>query len=283
MKCSLQFLIISLAILSLISCQEKIDIELNTDKNLRIVVDGMITDQPGPHYVKLSYTASYFYNQATPRVTGAVVTITSEDDTISLTEVDTVPGLYCTPAETRGIVGNTYTLHVDDNLGRNLQASCKLTRVAPIDSISLRYEKDDYGDLYFYKVDMYAQEPAGKGDNYFFRIYVNDTLETDTLREVPFSNDELYDGEYLPGVEIYWLDEIEVRADTFDLKVEMYSAPRSYYDFIIGVLSNTDWSGSIFSGPPANPRSNVSDGSLGYFLASSISSYTVKDIVRIKR
>lgn len=283
MKCSLKFLIISFAILSLISCEEKIDIELNTDENVRIVVDGMITDQPGPHYVKLSYTASYFYNQATPRVTDALVTISSEEGTLTLSEVDTVPGLYRTPDETRGIVGNTYTLHVDDNLGRSLTASCKLTRGAPIDSISLRYEKDDFGDIYYYKVDMYALEPAGKGDNYFFRIYVNDTLESDTLREVSFSNDELYDGEYLPGVEIYWLDEIEVRTDTFDLKVEMYTAPRSYYDFVIGVLSNTDWSGSIFSGPPANPRSNVTGDGLGYFLASSLSSYTVKDIVRQKR
>ena len=59
---------------ALVSCEKVIDVDLSSVEP-QIVIDGTITDQPGPYTVKISKTGDYFNPGAFPAVTGASVTI----------------------------------------------------------------------------------------------------------------------------------------------------------------------------------------------------------------
>jgi hypothetical protein len=74
----MKIIIYTLAIFALFntSCTERIELELNSDEHVRLVVEGWITNQQKAHSVKLTTTTSYFENEAAPKVSGAVVSIT---------------------------------------------------------------------------------------------------------------------------------------------------------------------------------------------------------------
>lgn len=95
-------IITALSILvSLSACTEKIEIELD-DNYTRLVVEGNITNDTMKHIFLLSKTTSYYYNQAPPKVTGALVTISDNSgNSIQLSEES--EGQYCTPDNFYGI------------------------------------------------------------------------------------------------------------------------------------------------------------------------------------
>ena len=58
--------------------------------------------------------------------------------------------------------------------------------------------------------------------------------------------------------------------DTLKVTVEMHSISRKYYDFLVAIALETEFNGDLFSGPPANIPSNISNGGLGFFIASAV-------------
>jgi hypothetical protein len=106
-----------------------------------LVVEGMITDQPGLNMVKLSTSLPLGDASNAKPVTGCSVNITDDlGSTIYLGETE--PGTYITYAH--GIVGRTYTLHINRSIGArvlNYESSpMEMIPVPPIDSIY--YEKE---------------------------------------------------------------------------------------------------------------------------------------------
>jgi hypothetical protein len=87
-----------------------------------IVVDGMITDQPGPYTVKLLKTLPIDDPlDSNPTVTGAIVTITDDGGGSEvLKEIN--PGVYET-SSTKGTVGKTYMLTIVTNENQSYQSS----------------------------------------------------------------------------------------------------------------------------------------------------------------
>jgi hypothetical protein len=94
------------------SCVDPFKIELGP-LDEQLVVDGMITDQPGPYAVRLFKTkgindqiSNILY------VSGASVRITDSDGAIE-TLAESTPGNYVTNSPgMQGVVGKTYTLHI---------------------------------------------------------------------------------------------------------------------------------------------------------------------------
>lgn len=72
MKRIIHILILLLIALSFAACTEKMDIELD-ESYTRVVAEGMITNEPGPHLIRLTTTAPYFSNQPVPVISGAKV------------------------------------------------------------------------------------------------------------------------------------------------------------------------------------------------------------------
>jgi hypothetical protein len=103
-----------------------------------IVVDGMITDQPGPYIVKLFQTIPISDQlDSVHHISGATLKIT-DDAGGSETLTETQPGYYETAA-TVGTVGKTYTLYITTEAGDMYQSSPE--KLMPVGDISnLRYE-----------------------------------------------------------------------------------------------------------------------------------------------
>jgi hypothetical protein len=272
MKKQLNILLI-LAVIA-VSCTEKIDIELD-ETYTRLVVYGAITTDPGPHYIDLSATTSYYYNEAPPAVTGATLEISDgEGNSVSLTE--TSPGRYATPGLFVALPGRTYTL--DINLQEEINGHKYYTATSPvypidaIDSIGLVFQPD-WGDSGFYEVTCFYQDPPTK-DYYMFNILKNGRLLTDTISSIFVSSDEFYNGGYTSGIGVGYLDQSKedetVNAgDT--ITFQGCKITEDYYNFVVALQQETGFSTPLFSGPPANVKGNVSNGAVGFFTAYSTS------------
>lgn len=261
-----------LVTLAAVSCTERIEIELD-ESYARLVVDGSITTDTMAHVVMLSSTSSYFYNEPTPRITGAVVTISDGIDTILLTE-DTIRGIYRTPDNVYGIPGHTYTLSVKlaSPVGgyTDYSASSTLYGVNQLDSISLLFHPEWSNDG-FWEVKIYVQEPPTI-DFYRFLIYRNDQKLTDTIDEWFVTDDKFFNGSYTNGASVAFLEQgssSEGLNPGDKVTVEVNSIGKQYANFLWEAQAEIRGSNPLFSGPPANVQGNISNGGVGYFAAYS--------------
>lgn len=270
-------IIIALAIvLGLTNCTERIDLDLNKNEHQRLVVDGWFTSVPQAHTVRLTLTTDYFKNESAPKATGAIVTISDGTTTITLNEQS--PGIYQTAPDVKGEPGKTYTLEIDYN-GETYTSSSYMNRVPPIDSLAYKIDEeeidnpdeDNDGKLW-YELLFYAQEPKGPGDHYYFKAFINGDSQSDTLRNNGFVNDDLVDGSYIDGISY---DFFEVNEGD-SIAAEMLSISKEAFEYFNAVMLETDYRGSIFDSPPANIPTNISNGALGFFSASAVStSYVI--------
>jgi hypothetical protein len=255
------------------SCTERIDIDLGTTYT-RFVVDGVITSDTMAHYVKLSKSIDYYSETAVPGVSDATVTIDDGFETILLQESDSVPGLYLTPDDYFGVPGRTYKLNIELQEGINgetsYSASSLLNPVAPVDSIDVVYKEEWEA----WELQLYATDPTSV-NFYMFDVYKNDTLLTDTINEVGISDDKYFNGNFTYGAPVYYFvkgnpDEVVHPGDTIILR--MAGITEEYYNFVVDVMNETfEFRNPLFSGPPANISTNISNGGMGFFTAYAVS------------
>ena len=218
----------------LYSCTERIDISLD-DSAVRLVVEGSLTTDTMSHKVLLSSTSGYFYNQPPQPVSGATVTISDGENILNLTEVN--PGVYQTAPSVHGIEGKTYTLNIKLNkqIGgfSDYTASSKLYPVAKLDSVNLLYHPDWSSDG-IWEVKCFVQDPPS-ADFYRFLISRNDTMITDTLDEWFVTDDRFFNGNYVNGITVGYLDQSikEQRLIPGDsMLVEMNNTGEEYANFL---------------------------------------------------
>ena len=132
---------------------------------------------------------------------------------------------------------------------------------AEVDSIRVIWR----GDYERWIVKLYALEPPGP-DFYTFNVLRNGVLITDSLTRVQATDDRLVDGIYLNGIytQFFYEDEMEI-GDTITLITS--SVTEDYYRYITDAKAELYPKVPIFSGPPANVRSNISNDAVGYFAA----------------
>lgn len=270
MRTTIFFLLLFGLVGALGGCREKIDLALNEGENNRLVVEGSLTDQPGTHVVVLSRSVSYFHNEATPRETGAIVFLTTGNDTIFFSEAES--GVYQSPPNTAGAPGQTYNLHIELADGETFTASETMPQAMPMDSVVAQPEYNPFDQKWGYTLMLYAQEPEGTGDYYIWDYYLNDKWQTDTLKNRQFADDQMVDGEYIYDFPLFWVEESELENDTTSLRLLMSAVTEKYFDYCIALQLETIWRGSPFDGPPANIPSNISNGGLGYFYVAGVSS-----------
>jgi hypothetical protein len=261
------------------SCEEKIDIELNEPDQERIVVEGRITNEVKNHWVRLTKTLSYFANQQAPALIADDAYILEEGTgrriNLSPYEYEDVNGIYITE-ETAGRIGETYTLVL--NVGDDIyKASDYMDTISPIDSAGYKYEYSKYWEVGYYLLNISAYEPPPVGHNYMFNLYLNDTLYNEELGETPYVSDLLYNDIYLENIDVFYIPQEEIIDSSYHVRIEMLSISEDEYTYNNTFLQETYNNGSIFSGPPANVPSNLNstnggiDG-VGFFGAASITS-----------
>lgn len=136
-----------------------------------LVVDGSITDQPGPYTIKLTRTADYTQAGLNLLETGATVII-SDDNGLQEKLTETSQGSYQTAIKgLRGIDGNYYTLTITTKDGKRYQSSAELlTAAPPITKLYYEYRADptaiSNGNIQGWDVYLDTKDPATPGDFY---------------------------------------------------------------------------------------------------------------------
>jgi len=124
-------LLVSTVLFTLIACVDEFDPKLTGDIP-SIVFEGTLTDQPGPHYFVLSFTAGYNSKESVfdKYVNAAKVwIIDAKGVRTDLTDLNR--GQFSTPDGFRGQVGNAYTLHVRTSDGVEFVSNAEPMRASP--------------------------------------------------------------------------------------------------------------------------------------------------------
>jgi len=232
------------------------------DAGPRIVIQGEVTDQPGPYIVRVNYSVGFDKTNDFPPISGALVKISDgEGHTDTLTEP--LPGIYFTKS-ILGKPGNTYSLSVlaNDTL---YTAVSTMPQPVRLDSVTFN-ETKIFNDETTYAVPNF-QDPAGVTNYYQFIEYLNGKLLNKT---VFVFDDRLSDGRYITRT----LRNDSAYLKPFDLlELRMYCIDKPVYEY----FNQLDESSNGFSSAsPDNPVSNISNGALGYFSAHTSSIITTQ-------
>lgn len=273
--------IILAAFLLTSACTEEINIELDSTY-ARLVVEGAVTSDSMKHYVKLSVTSDYFSNKPSPAVEDALVELTFGDETMQLTESESVPGLYETPYAFGGTIGTTYELDISqidvnqDGEEENYHAESTMPGGSELEKIDLKYYPTSV--VTGYAIFMYLYHPEETRDWFGIKLIKNSDLLTDSLSKYSVLSDELFDTGYLPGLPVGFLSDDEQRealhpGDT--LTFELNCIEESYFSFVSEAQLEIAGNFPLFSGPPSNITSNIDRGAMGIFAAYSIQRISV--------
>ena len=259
--------------ISIGGCTERMDIHLDASAT-RCVIYGELTTDTTAHKVVITTTGHYFKNLPPEPITGATVTITDGTDVFILTESPDEPGTYLTAPTVYGLPGRTYTLSVTDvefsgsNGIQSYQASSFLPDVATPDSIRIKYIS--YYAWKAFEVQAFAKDPANEENFYMFRASVNGVLDTDSIANIIVHDDLFFDGKETKGIGVYYFDDDNPVNVGDEVEMMICGITRDYYKFILEAQTAIGPSIPLFSGPPANPRSNITNKGLGFFAAYSI-------------
>lgn len=263
-------ILISIATIS-ISCQETIVLDLKDYKE-RIVIEGQVTNHAGYQYVRVTRTAEFYYEGFTPRVSNATVLVS--DDLGNEFSFNHNPGNqedsvgYYLPDELFiGDVGRTYTLSVkvDEQV---YTAKDELFSVSNIDSLSYRVntkeqEEPKEQDKY-YECLLFTKEPKDVENYYFFRFYRNDSLKIYGPTDIYFADDKAL-AESIDGIGspvFYGVKDVA--------RIEFYSLSRDGFIYFNDLSNLLNSDGGVFSQPPSNCRTNLTNGALGFFQVSAV-------------
>lgn len=266
-----------LILISLFSCEETIQLGINQSSST-LVIEGLITNMPGKQYIKISRTAGFYGGGATEKITTAIVKVTDDNGKEILFHHNPLTdskkkGYYFDTENFVGEIGREYSLLVIAD-GKTYEAQDKLMPITNIDSLSSRINEHEQSNPkitgQFYEVLAYMKEPQETKDYYLFRYYRNNNFHSYNLSSDIYFSDDVGVGENIDGLAspVYFKE-----GDT--ARLELHSLSRTAYLFYNDLSNLLNNDGGMISSPPANPRSNLTNGALGFFRASAVSSATL--------
>jgi hypothetical protein len=196
-----------------------------------------------------------------------------------LSENPDIPGVYETMPGVYGVPGKTYVLNIanvdidEDGTFESYTASSDLKEINPIDSIRVvkqKYTQRQTGWL----INMFARDIGGKSF-YCLKAYKNNVLVTDSLKEYGISNNIGFEGDYYPGIPVYYFDKDKPGQEVFagdTITLELDGITEEYFNFLNASIAESRPKDPLFSGPSANVSTNIfpKDKAAGFFKAYSI-------------
>ncbi|UCG27538.1 MAG: DUF4249 domain-containing protein [Bacteroidales bacterium] len=251
-----------LTMILFVGCEEIIKIDLE-GTDARLVIEGKITDGPGPHTVRISRSTDYFDPEEYPMVSGALVVI-SDDTGLRDTLQEVAAGIYQTTFLT-GETGRNYTLETIVEGEQYIGTATMQDRIE-IDSIELEYYPATPYYEEGYWLHCHFTDPAGEGNYYRTKVFKNGTTD----KNLYIIDDKFIDGN---PVDLFVWGDFYIPNDT--AWFELWTMDEYVYDYFY-TLANLLYSGGDGSyATPANPNTNLSDGALGYFGAFTIARDTI--------
>ena len=274
--------------LLLVCCTEEISVDVDSGET-RLSVEATLTSDLKKHFVILKESSDVFYNQDALPVKNASISVNNGSTSYNYQERE--PGFYESEIEFAGEPGKTYSLsitNVDINKDGTMEeyvANSTMKQPYKVDYIEMNFDpdyesergSDDDDNGAFWLVSLYMQDNIETEDYYGFACRINDVLVHDTITEVLVQEDTYFNGEKTKGSNVgefnqYKPDEILQNMDKITL--ETYAIDEGYYDFV-NQLQEMDEGQSMFSGPPGNITSNITNDAIGYFAVYSITRTSV--------
>jgi hypothetical protein len=292
------------------TCITPFDPEL-TDEQPKLTVEGLITDQPGPYRVKLSYSTTYTSGNAKSDFTIYDAQVYIKDDLGNEEQLTyTKEGTYVTRADgMRGEAGRSYWVKIVLADGKTYESVPELLPPVPaIDTMYAEY-RDISGEFLQGEFDVFVEtEDPENEENYYLwrwnnyerldycRIYTTGSTATRIVTYGIFCCGLCFDIVNCPGCVNIGSDEFtngnritRVPLLTFPyddrkpyfVEAEQYALSKSAYEYWQKVDQLTKNSGGVFDKPPITIKGNISSATdpnervLGYFGASGLKTRSV--------
>ncbi|WP_028666279.1 DUF4249 family protein [Runella zeae] len=260
--------IASVLVLTLTACQKEIDLDLE-NKSGQITIEGNLSDQVEPHFVKITKSVAFTQANQYPQVSNAVVTISDNFGLVDTLKYES-EGKYKTSKLKAGVSGRTYTLKVLLE-GQTYTSQCEMPEKVHLNGLKLNV-MSFFGNTSYDVLPEYI-DPPRLGNVYVFFVKVNSQKGTVF---------ETFTDNFGNGVANQ--RDLNIPNDTDNpvkagdiVSVEMRSVDSRIYTYFnaLNQLAGGGPGGGI---SPANPPSNISGGALGYFSVhtSEVRSITIK-------
>ncbi|MGN6638145.1 MAG: DUF4249 domain-containing protein [Mucilaginibacter sp.] len=259
---SLKYCSAVLLLLMITACKKVINLDLG-DVSGELVIEGNVTNASGPQTVKLSRNVAFTSTNTYPAVTGANVAITDGlGNTYPLTE--NPAGTYST-MQPIGHPGETYSLAVTTG-GKSYTAKSTMPAIVALDSISAKPDifNADKGQRI---ITVHFQDPGNIPNQYRFIMYVNGVQ----VKSVFAFDDEFIDGKYV-DLDLEQTDTKIYPKDTVDVEMQCIDKPVYTYWYTLAQQQVTNPGGQV---APANPPTNITPTTLGYFSAHTSQRLTI--------
>jgi len=290
--------LVALLLIGMIECEEPISLDSGPGTE-RLIVEGMITDEPGPYTVTLSTTAAYAFGSEGVNLffDGAEITIfDSEGNSELLRQVS--PGTYQTSAfGIIGVIGRSYWIQIVTPRGTEFVSDPEPMVSGPImDDLYAEFVEQTDFNLAGHQVYIDIEDPPESRN--FFRYEWDGLYQYSSLGDVAVlcpttcwqteSGKAPVDG----GVGINTLSDLRVNGnritkhpivlvpyfsrDQYIVRVKQFILTQGafeYWEVLQNQLENT---GGVFDTPPANINGNIKNKTnpeipaIGYFGASSV-------------
>ncbi len=241
--------VIILLLLSFISCQKVIDIDI-PESEQRFIVEMTAKNGPGKKSLNLSKSISLYVDSEVNHISDAEVTVTDIDgQNYIFKESESQPGSY----ESNDFIvapNQQYSLLVKTD-NETLTATSKSFSVPNLVSIS--YSEESNGDNIDYIISYSFEDPEFETNYYKVNIWRN----AEKVRRYYLTDDEFFNG----GTAVSSLFRERFKLGD-SVTIELVSIDESNYDYF-RTLENSGGS-SPFSAAPANVSTNI-NGGLGHF------------------
>lgn len=252
--------------MTITGCEKTLQIDYKEHQS-KVVIEGNITNHPGPYFVRITKSISLPDLGTYPTIDDAAISINDDKgNSERLTPMGN--GFYQTHTLI-GTPGNTYSLTI--HAGNNTYTATS-TMPPEIAFDSIRIERNMVmGEKEYTLIPVY-QDPLSKGDNYRFIL----TLNKKRINQHFVQNDEIRNG-------VVNTNRLDINDDDFKLKendsitVEMQCIDKqvALYYKTLELMGDSGPGGGT---TPNNPPTNISGGALGLFSAhtTSIKSQRIK-------
>lgn len=255
-------------IIFLLACEVPISVDYEVPEP-QIVVDGLITNEPGPYEVKLTYSGAYTDGTEgnNPPVSGALLII-RDDAGREEVLLEGRPGIYKTDEGFIGEIGRTYTLSINTAEGRMIESEPEeMLPVPEIDSIYYIFKPISDIQKQGHEVYVVVDDPVEeknyyrwKWDGYYTFFMVND-FETRVcfkhefdINRISVISDRDFNGNkiYMP---VSFVEHFS--NDFYLIHIHQYSLTQNAYKFWDALHEQSANVGSIFDPQPARIKGNL--------------------------
>jgi hypothetical protein len=239
---------IFMVLFTMASCTKIINVDLNNAEP-KLIIEGIVNNT-NPAKVSLTKSVKFSNANTFPTVNGASVKIVDNlNNVFILTE--TSPGIY-TNASLIGVPGRTYNLAITAE-GKNYTSSSTMPMEVNLDTITTLFQS--FGGSSFYSITPEYLDPIALGNLYLFKMKVNNKTV-----KASWAFDDKFDNGFVNSQPLFQ-DDITIKRND-SIAVEMRCIDKNVFRYFVSLQSTID-NNTV----PANPDTNITGGSLGYFSA----------------